>query len=43
MRALPKGAKVLDVGCGKGTFLAMVHTERPDIETYGADIGEVEE
>jgi ubiquinone/menaquinone biosynthesis C-methylase UbiE len=35
---LPKKAKLLDVGCGLGTFLKYVHYIRPDIELYGVDI-----
>jgi len=35
---LPKNAKLLDVGCGMGTFLKYVHHIRPDIELYGVDV-----
>jgi ubiquinone/menaquinone biosynthesis C-methylase UbiE len=29
---------VVDVGCGNGTFLRRLHTERPDLYTIGMDI-----
>lgn len=30
--------KVLDVGCGAGSFTAMLKCQRPDLEIYGVDI-----
>lgn len=38
IKHLPKSAKVLDVGCGTGTFLKTVHDIRPDLSLYGIDI-----
>jgi len=35
---LPKGAKLLDVGCGVCSFLRVVHKLRPDLKLYGVDI-----
>ncbi len=29
---------VVDVGCGNGTFLRRLHTERPDLRTVGLDV-----
>ncbi|XRO76874.1 class I SAM-dependent methyltransferase [Methanocaldococcus sp. 10A] len=43
IKKLPKNAKILDVGCGKGTYLKEIHKIRPDLKLYGVDIGEVEE
>jgi len=43
VKTLPKNAKVLDVGCGKGTYLKEIHKIRPDLKLYGIDIGEVKE
>ncbi len=43
IKKLPKNSKVLDVGCGKGTYLKEIHKIRPDLKLYGVDIGEVEE
>ena len=39
---LPKNAKILDVGCGKGSYLKEIYKYRPDLKLYGVDIGEVE-
>lgn len=41
--SLPKNASVLDVGCGKCTFLSKIHKIRPDIKLFGVDIGDVDE
>ncbi|KAI7875283.1 S-adenosyl-L-methionine-dependent methyltransferase [Lichtheimia hyalospora FSU 10163] len=35
---LEEGAKILDVGCGPGTWLMDVATERPDCELFGVDM-----
>jgi len=35
---IPKNGKILDVGCGNGTFLKFIHTIRPDIKLYGVDV-----
>ncbi|AVB77131.1 class I SAM-dependent methyltransferase [Methanococcus maripaludis] len=40
---LPKNAKVLDVGCGKGTYLKEIHKIRPDLLLHAVDIGDVQE
>lgn len=37
-QSLPKKAKILDVGCGVGTFLQQVHYLRPDLQLYGVDV-----
>ena len=36
--SLPKGAKLLDAGCGNGFNSEYVHSIRPDIKIFGADI-----
>ena len=36
--SLPKGAKILDAGCGKGAFSEYVRTMRPDLEFHGVDL-----
>ncbi|BAP63280.1 class I SAM-dependent methyltransferase [Methanococcus maripaludis] len=43
IKNMPKNAKILDVGCGKGTYLKKIHEIRPDVELYGVDIGNVTE
>jgi len=35
---LPKGASVLDVGCGDGTISAMIGAARPDASLRGVDV-----
>lgn len=37
---IKRGAKVLDIGCGKGYLLFDLKKIRPDIEVYGIDISE---
>jgi len=39
IRELPRGAQVLDVGCGTGGLLELIEMERDDLNTYGVDIG----
>ena len=34
---LPEGAKVLDIGCGKGELLNKLSQYRPDLDCYGVD------
>lgn len=36
--ALPKGARVLDAGCGQGTVLAKLAAYRPDLQLFGVDV-----
>ncbi len=40
---LPYGAKVLDIGCGRGVLLHDIHDIRPDLKLYGCDIWDVSE
>jgi len=35
--ALPKGARVLDAGCGQGLVLANLAAYRPDLQLFGVD------
>jgi 2-polyprenyl-3-methyl-5-hydroxy-6-metoxy-1,4-benzoquinol methylase len=35
---VPKGARLLDFGCGPGSFLDVVGKERPDVTAIGVDI-----
>ena len=37
LKALPPGARVLDYGCGTGTFLNWMIGWRPDLSGFGAD------
>ncbi|MDX1540038.1 MAG: class I SAM-dependent methyltransferase [Geminicoccaceae bacterium] len=37
-RHVPDGGSVLDVGCGAGKFLAVLHRLRPDLALAGVDI-----
>ncbi|NQU39060.1 MAG: methyltransferase domain-containing protein [Lentisphaerae bacterium] len=39
--ALPEHGRVLDIGCGDGTFLAYLHSVKPQLDLYGLDISEV--
>ncbi len=39
--ALPEWAKVLDIWCGRGAVLKLIHTVRPDLKLYGCDIWDV--
>jgi 2-polyprenyl-3-methyl-5-hydroxy-6-metoxy-1,4-benzoquinol methylase len=34
---IPRGASVLDVGCGRGDFLRHLHAVRPDVQLTGID------
>ncbi len=34
---LPKGAQVLDIGCGTGDMLRLMNVQRPDLELTGVD------
>lgn len=38
LKDLPRGARVLDVGCGKGDFLKFLRQQRPDLELFGLDL-----
>lgn len=35
---IPKNAKVLDIGCGDGSFLSYLKRERPDCDAVGLDV-----
>lgn len=35
---LPRGARLLEVGCGNGSFLRLLAEARPDLELHGVDI-----
>ena len=37
-RRVPRGAKLLDFGCGPGSFLDVVGSERADVSAVGVDI-----
>ncbi len=34
----PRGGTVIDLGCGPGTVLRLIHDKRPDLTLIGADI-----
>ncbi|MDA7978502.1 MAG: class I SAM-dependent methyltransferase [Pirellulales bacterium] len=36
-RELPKNARLLDVGCGKGRYLKLIRMARPDLHLIGVD------
>jgi len=38
LRYIPRNSTLLDVGCGKGTFLLWLKKHRPDVKTEGIDI-----
>ena len=38
---LPATGRVLDVGCGDGTFLKLLHAQKPELELVGLDISSV--
>jgi SAM-dependent methyltransferase len=40
-RHVPRGGRVVDVGCGNGKFLSVLHDLRPDIGLAGVDIADV--
>jgi ubiquinone/menaquinone biosynthesis C-methylase UbiE len=35
---LPQGARVLEIGCGKGRIIAALLAARPDIRAFGVDV-----
>lgn len=37
---IPKGASVVDVGCGNGAFLAYLKSRNPTLSLFGVDIAE---
>lgn len=39
-RLAPRGARVVDLGCGTGRFLAYLATHRPDLDITGIDLAE---
>jgi SAM-dependent methyltransferase len=40
-RHVPQGGRVIDVGCGNGKFLSVLHDLRPDLALAGVDIEDV--
>lgn len=38
--SLPKGSRVLEIGCGAGQFIRGIQVHRPDLELLGCDISE---
>lgn len=43
IRALPQEAKLLDIGCGSGKTIRLIHALRPDIRVSGMDITNMRE
>lgn len=37
-RLTPRGARVLDVGCGDGLLASMIGSKRPDLKLHGLDV-----
>jgi 2-polyprenyl-3-methyl-5-hydroxy-6-metoxy-1,4-benzoquinol methylase len=42
MAGLPPGARVLDVGCGRGAFLRYLRSQRPDLILVGLELAELD-
>jgi 2-polyprenyl-3-methyl-5-hydroxy-6-metoxy-1,4-benzoquinol methylase len=43
IRALPQGARLLDIGCGSGKTIRLIYALRPDIRISGMDITDMHE
>ena len=43
LRGVPRGGRLLDVGCGRGRFLRRYRRIRPDLELAGIDLDDVRE
>lgn len=39
---IPPGASLVEIGCGNGSFLSILHRRRPDIRLAGVDIKRIE-